>query len=338
VRHECFCQSHEHLIHGTKRSALHLRSQNWLEIRIFIEQGAFRMDRDEIRPISGVASASRRGARLLACALALANVAASASNIVADGLEDFQHARFGEAITEWRQAADAGDARGARGALFLGVMYDAGIGVSQDYAQALLWYRRAAAEGSAAGAFNVGVLYDAGLGVAKSPAHAATWYAQAATQGFGRAEYNLGLLYEGGIGVPHSRKQALALFARAAGHGISAAKLHLAALGRPYAGAVTVGRETAMEQFQRAQALLLQRGPQESARAVALFQQAAAQHNALAEYDLGYCYNYGLGVKRDTSQAVGWYRRAASDAGDPALRSIALNGAQSAGGMLAARQ
>jgi TPR repeat protein len=40
-----------------------------------------------------------------------------------------------------------------------------GWGVPQDYAQAAIWYRKAAEQGSAEAQFNLGLLYDNGLGV-----------------------------------------------------------------------------------------------------------------------------------------------------------------------------
>ncbi len=114
-------------------------------------------------------------------------VAASAATGHADtapGLADFREGRFAEAFEAWRTAAAAGDARGA---LYVGVLYDTGLGVTQDYGEAAAWYRRAAEAGNAAGAFNMGVLEDAGLGRPKNPQQAADWYAHAADQGFGRA-------------------------------------------------------------------------------------------------------------------------------------------------------
>ena len=245
----------------------------------------------------------------------------------AAGLADFQNGRFAEAFQQWTEAATAGDPRGA---LFAGVLYDTGLGVQQSYAQALKWYRRAADGGSASGMFNVGIMHDAGRGVPANPAQAASWYERAAAKGFGRAEYNLGLLYEEGIGVTRNRARAVQLFTSAAGHGITAAKAHLQQLGQhPAPAASGKPGDLAMDDFQRAQRLLLRRGPAEAARAAGFFRRAAERGNALAEYDFGYCYEHGLGVPRDPAQAHAWYRRAASHAKDDAVRSIALAGARS---------
>ena len=50
------------------------------------------------------------------------------------GLSDFRQGRFAEALQDWSKAAAAGDARGY---LYIGVLYDTGLGVPQDYRQAM---------------------------------------------------------------------------------------------------------------------------------------------------------------------------------------------------------
>ncbi len=242
---------------------------------------------------------------------------------ISQGLSDFAAGRFAEALTAWQQAAAAGDATGD---LYVGVAYDTGQGVSQDYRTALDWYRRAAEGGSAAGAFNVGVLYDAGLGVPQDQREAADWYGRAAAEGFARAQYNLALLYEEGIGVKRDRQRAATLFRQAAAQGLTAARAHLASLARRTAPPLPP-QEDAMTDFQHAQDELLNRGPAEAARITSLFRRAADRHNAVAEYDLGYCYERGVGVPADAVQAYVWYQRALADTQDKALQSIAKDSA-----------
>ena len=279
--------------------------------------------------------ANRRSPIALACAALLGLVAfcqvcaaASAPQVPA-GLDDFRHGRFAEALAAWRQADRAGDPRGA---LYIGALYDSGVGVPRDFREAMQWYRRAAAGGSVVAAFNIGVLYDGGFGVNADQSEAAAWYAKAAADGFGRADYNLAMLYEAGAGVPHDRERAVALFHAAAAQGISAAAVHLAALHAPIGklprepGASPERKpveDSASQELQHAQEALLNRGAADARRATRLFRQAANGHNAVAEYDLGYCYEHGLGLTADPAKAAQWYRRAASDASDDALRSVA---------------
>ena len=90
----------------------------------------------------------------------------------------------------------------------LGVMYEFGKGVPQDYAQAATWYRKAAEQGDANAQFNLGVSYALGQGVPQDYAQAAVWYRKAAEQGDAAAQFGLGVLYEFGRGVPQSYEEA----------------------------------------------------------------------------------------------------------------------------------
>jgi TPR repeat protein len=150
---------------------------------------------------------------VLAAWTMLCGALAPAAADTLDGLSAFTQGQYAEALQEWRDAADHGDANGA---FYVGTMYDAGIGVHENYAQALQWYKRAAKLGSAVATFNVGVMYDAGKGVAADPAEAAIWYGQAAQRGYARADYNLALLYQDGIGVKRDHTRAARLFQVAA--------------------------------------------------------------------------------------------------------------------------
>jgi len=47
----------------------------------------------------------------------------------------------------------------ARAQINLGIMYDTGLGVPQDYAEAVKWYRTAADQGRARAQNNLGVTY-----------------------------------------------------------------------------------------------------------------------------------------------------------------------------------
>jgi hypothetical protein len=63
----------------------------------------------------------------------------------------------------------------------------------------------------------VGEIYERGMGVAPDYAQAAVWYEQAAGQGYAPAQINLGQLYEQGLGVPKDPVQALNLYREASG-------------------------------------------------------------------------------------------------------------------------
>ena len=91
----------------------------------------------------------------------------------------------------------------------LGLAYSAGNGVTQDYVEAIRWFR-ASAEGGHAEAQNaLGLCYDNGTGVPQDYAEAEKWYRLAVEQGYASAQTNLGLLYVLGNGVPLDYVEAL---------------------------------------------------------------------------------------------------------------------------------
>jgi TPR repeat protein len=58
------------------------------------------------------------------------------------------------ALAQLRAAAQSGDANAQ---YWLGIMYDLGQGVPQDYAQALSWFRKSAEQGDADAQYSMGV-------------------------------------------------------------------------------------------------------------------------------------------------------------------------------------
>ncbi|WP_419730572.1 tetratricopeptide repeat protein [Lichenicola sp.] len=237
------------------------------------------------------------------------------------GIAEFRSGAFAEAYRTWREAADAGDARAAR---FIGVMYDAGEGVPQDQGRALVWYRRAADLGDPVAMFNVAVLYDAGRGVAPDHAKAARWYARAARLHDGRAEYNLALMASSGDGIPRNPVFARRMFAAAARDGIAAAA------ARVHARPAVVPPDPQDATFAEAQQALLSRDAGAKSVAVSLFRRMAEGQGAsasLAQYDLAWCIENGIGATQDREQAYRLYLRAAAGAADASLRQLAEAGA-----------
>ena len=101
----------------------------------------------------------------------------------------------------------------------IGLLYERGLGVPQNHAEAAQWYRRAAERNQAQGQNNLGVLYEKGLGVPQDFKVAASWYLSAAEQGHAQAQNNLGVLYGNGRGVAQDMKQAYFWFSLAASRG-----------------------------------------------------------------------------------------------------------------------
>lgn len=103
----------------------------------------------------------------------------------------------------------------------VGDMYYWGWGdvLPKDYDQAVIWYKRAAMNGSPEAKFSIGVLYEQGLGVPADFAMAFKWYKSAAEDGNVEAQFNLGNIYSKGAGVPQNQDQAFMWYKRAAEQG-----------------------------------------------------------------------------------------------------------------------
>ena len=88
-------------------------------------------------------------------------------------------------VASIRRAAEGGEAHAQ---FRLGALYDNGLGVPQDDAEAVRWYRLAAEQGDARAQLSLGDLYYYGLGVPQDYAEAARWYRLAAEQGDASAQ------------------------------------------------------------------------------------------------------------------------------------------------------
>jgi TPR repeat protein len=207
----------------------------------------------------------------------------------------------------------------------LGVFYQEGYGVPQDYAKAREWYEKAVAKDHADAMNSLGVLYDHGLGVPHDYAKAREWFEKSAAKGHPRAMSNLGVLYENGRGVPQDYDKARELYEKAAATGDGKG---MSALGVLYASGQGMPQDYAKagEWFEKAAAkgdaeaignlgVLYQNGlgvPQDYAKAREWYEKAVAKDNAHAMGNLGTLYEKGYGVPQDYAKAREWYEKAAA--------------------------
>ena len=66
-----------------------------------------------------------------------------------------------------------------------------GLGVQQNYTEALKWFTKSARLGDATGQSALGAMYANGMGVQQNYAEAAKWFSKAAKQGDPAAQTNL---------------------------------------------------------------------------------------------------------------------------------------------------
>jgi TPR repeat protein len=103
-----------------------------------------------------------------------------------------QAAEQGYAPAQFRLAAEQEDNESQ---FKMGLMYDHGFNVEQDYSAALAWYRLAADHGHVMAQNNLGSIFREGRGVPRDDQTAIKWYRQAANQRLAEAQYNLGSMY-----------------------------------------------------------------------------------------------------------------------------------------------
>jgi TPR repeat protein len=110
-----------------------------------------------------------------------------------------------QTLEELKKAAEKGDAEAQYN---LGVAYERGDGVPQDYEEAAAWFHKAAEQGHMWAQGLLGMMYYEGRGVAQDDARAAHWHRKAAEQGLAGAQGILGLMYYEGRGVAQDYVQA----------------------------------------------------------------------------------------------------------------------------------
>ena len=106
----------------------------------------------------------------------------------------------------------------------LGWMYYVGLGVKQDYAQAVRWWTKAAEQGYAIAQFNMGFMYYYARGVKEDYAEAVRWWTNAAEQGHIRVYSYLGYMYYKGEGVEQNDAEAVRWYTKAAEQGNESAQ------------------------------------------------------------------------------------------------------------------
>ncbi len=136
------------------------------------------------------------------------------------GAEAQEAGDYAKAFKIFKPLAEQGDA-GAQnnlGHLYLG---DAQGAVPQDFAEALKWYSKAAAQYHASAHFSIGMLHLLGMGVPRDEYEAFKWIRKSAEQGYEYAQHFLGNAYANGWGkmIPQDDAEAIYWMRRAAAQG-----------------------------------------------------------------------------------------------------------------------
>ena len=184
----------------------------------------------------------------------------------------------------YQQEAEAGNAEAMKN---LGLLYEKGSGVEQNYEKAAELYQQAADLKNADAMFCLGLMYERGNGVERSYGEAAEWYQQAADLKNADAMYKLGWLYLNALGVKCNYEKAIEWYQQAIDLGNADAMCELGGLYEEGKGV-----------------------KQNYEKAAELYQQAADYGNGFAMCELGFMYGCGLGVETNGEKAKKLYRQA----------------------------
>lgn len=173
----------------------------------------------------------------------------------------------------------------------LGAMYYSGRGATQNYQEAVKWFRLAAEQGLAKAQFNLGVMYELGQGVTQNYEEAVKWFHLAAQQGNAMAQNSLGTInypiLPPSKAESGSYQESLEWFQLAAEQGEPRAQNNLGWMYFVGAGVT-----------------------QDYQEALKLFHLAAAQGEADAQRNLSLMYGSGEGVTKNIQEEEKWSRLA----------------------------
>ncbi|WP_249872170.1 tetratricopeptide repeat protein [Oceanobacillus saliphilus] len=167
---------------------------------------------------------------------------------------------------------------------WLGNYYFDGIIVAKNFEKAFHYYKEAALKGHADAMNNYADMYFLGEYVEKNDKRAFELFTIAADRGVAESMYTLGYLYENGIGTELNAEKAKHWFTQSALNGDDFAANRL-------------GNE-AVENGQGEEALRW-------------YKLAADRQDTYGEYNLGMCYESGIGTSINRKKAKYWYQKAA---------------------------
>ncbi len=186
------------------------------------------MDREiRRRKIVGFSIRKIISAAILLCAAVLLAACADSDTGGDKGGNAYENRTDTPEIRALRPQAGHGDVKAQYS---LGLIYDEGRGVAQNYARAARWYRMAAIQGHAPAQFKLGSMSQKGLGVPQDSIAAMGWHRKAADQGHATAQYNLGSMYHKGAAILQNFALAARWYRQAAEQGDPRAQLELGLL------------------------------------------------------------------------------------------------------------
>lgn len=167
---------------------------------------------------------------------------------------------------------------------WLGNLYYEGLGIEESMEKAFACYEYAAKAGLADAMNNYADMHFRGETVPQSDAIAHHWFKKAAMLGVSEAMFTMGYMFEKGVGVEADSDTSIYWFEQSAFHG----DLYAA----NYLGHKAMQRADFDEAF-------------------VWYMQAAEGQDVEGEYNVGFCFEEGVGTVQNLQKAKYWYQRAA---------------------------
>lgn len=202
-----------------------------------------------------------------------------------------------EALAWYEKAAEAGDNEGI---FAMGRCYKQGVGTEENWDKAIEWFSKGAEKNDPSCLTELGMAYENGNGVEENPQQAVEYMTQAAEQDYGYAEYKMGEYYFFGYGpCMEDNKKAVEWYEKSVANNIPMAMIRM---GEYY--------------------LYDYDGINESEKAFAYFKKAI-EHEWYSE-GLGICYEMGIGVEENETEAFKYYTLAAENGNVTSMYRIGL--------------
>jgi TPR repeat protein len=194
----------------------------------------------------------------------------------------------GDYITAFREFRSLANEGHAKAQFRLGLLYEMGLGVKQNYSEAAKWYRKAAVQGNIESQKRLILMHKKGLTDSRQPTVPPEWQGSTTDP---QSQYDLGVMYFMGIGV-----------------------------GKNYLTASEWFRKSANQSYTKAQhdlALMLLQGKgvsQDALEAYKWFHLAARQGDGPSQYQLGRMLSHGKGkgIPQHFTLAYMWFEIAAA--------------------------
>lgn len=224
---------------------------------------------------------------------------------------EFLHANLPERALENQERASQIRILAERGdnsaQVELGDIYRDGRGVTQDYSEAVRWYRSAAETGNARAQNNLGNMYFDGLGVPQDYSEAIRWFHSSATQKNADATASVGYMYHHGLGTLQDLDRAVRFYQLGSEYGADWVQVYL---GDMYRDGQGVAQDNASAMNWYSQAAI--RGNEDALiELVSVSRLEAELGNAEAQFTFADLLSEGAGIQQDSNAAVNWYRLAA---------------------------